>query len=58
MKVFIAICFILAAFCGLMSFTLKSGESYERERIYNKCLVEQQNKLYIEAVNICKERVK
>lgn len=58
MKEFIVFCFILAAFCGIMALTAKAGAKDEQERIYNKCLVEQQNKLYIEAVNICKERVK
>lgn len=58
MKEFIAVCFILAAFCGIMALTAGASAKDEQERIYNKCLVEQQNNLYVEAVNTCKERVK
>lgn len=58
MKEFIIICFILSAICGLNALSANAGAKDEQNRIYNKCLIEHQNKPYVEAVDTCKERVK
>ena len=53
MPLLIIICFF--SFAGLAHVI---GQENENKRLYDKCLVEQQDKSHKDAIELCKERVK